>query len=173
MATCAACRKPIRNGQKIALSGPEVFHRECAMGGTTESIGNKLRARALELQAELDRKTSDLERVRAELDNLRRINTDAHKDNARLQRDVDAARIQLSKMRDAYELANDDANRIIVQRDNARRERDAALSHVALLETLARSVPVAPVVVTPDVTEREDTRDASEVRFSLIELDKP
>lgn len=149
------------------------------MGGTTESVGNKLRARALELQAELDRKTSDLERVRAELDSVRRINTDAHKENTRLAGVVWARDAQLKTMRRDVELATEQLeivtrglNTAHRDRDILSRQRDAALSQVALLETLSRNVAVAPATST-DVTDKEDTRDASEVRFSLLELDKP
>jgi hypothetical protein len=173
-ATCAACLRPIiKGGHPFVLSGTEVFHRACAQS-IERSIATKQK---LEIQR---LKSAELE-SRREAANAR-IETQVAQNNAReseqnTQRAMDQLAVE-RELRRAAEAQRRAADRATERAAQARREVEDDLTSVRGQLTAARNeilrlqneairnatdqLPVPPVA---------DSRDATEIRFSLLELD--
>lgn len=164
-ATCAACLSPIAAGDRFVLSGTEVFHRTCARG-INRSQRTRMELRILELERELAAE-------RAAVQNLRGA-ADAELNIARkIKREVEGMDRDLRVARAGRDAALRDS--AYWQERHAAAERSKALlrSEIDALTEAAR-VRVAPPPQggeTPAATK--DDRDATEIRFSLLELDKP
>lgn len=164
-AVCAVCLEPIVRGDKFMAVGTEVIHQQCVVGKTQ---GTRQRLQIIDLQ-------HDLAQLRIQLD-------EQTKRNARLYAEAERLIVEHAEYRRdradrlTREIAIKDDYR--EQRDTARRERDALRGELELArrELLAvRSAPVLPVPVAPVATPApepvKDERDASEIRFSLLDLD--
>lgn len=178
MAICAICQQLATREQGIALSGSEVFHQECVRRhGTANSVLNRLKTKLAELELFSVREIETI-RQRAsvledEVRTLRRAADKSKGDRENAQRaqqdlalrkiELDGVRSELRRAREAHKLLKEDFERMAADRDAARRE-------AALHQTLAGQHVVAHVQA--DVTAvGQDDRDATEIRFSLLELD--
>jgi hypothetical protein len=163
-ASCAACLAPIATGERFVLSGTEVFHRTCARGI------NRSKATRLELRVtELER---DLQLARNNLAASRGFGESRAQLADRIQRDKDAVDRDLQKARAARDAALRDssywqerfaaAERLLVR---TRADADAA-------EAIRARPPPPPPQGSENPPVAKDDRDATEIRFSLLELDK-
>lgn len=161
-ARCAACEEPIDRGEKFVLTGTEVFHRRCA-AGIRRSVRTRLELRLIDLER-------DIATARAEIMELKRQTTD-ERDRTR-----DAVRTRLV-IEDDLRVAR--AARDAALRDSAYwRERGESLATELArirgeLETARAAARPPPPVTTAETAPAKDDRDATEIRFSLLELDKP
>lgn len=149
-ATCAVCLQPIVTRNDVRVSGTEVMHRSCAASGQ-ETVGWRQKRQIAELREALTF-AQECEKRQAAL---------LRKERERVDRAVLAADRRV---------------------DNAGAERDAALSDQVRAE-IARDVAIRELNIvraelakrtpTPEVTPppAEDTRDATVIRFSLLDLD--
>ena len=152
---CAICIQPIIAGQKFLIAGTEVVHRVCA------TTGHKTRMQVVEL--ELRRAREDLEHARSRLATV----------EARRQREADG-----HALREAQ--ARRDATK---ERDEHRQQvrgLEAALEDARLALALSATRPpttthsaseMRPEVSTSAPNDAHDTRDGTEVRFSLLEFE--
>lgn len=166
MASCALCMQPIVGSQKFALSGSEVFHRECVVShGTVNSVGNRRRLRIVELEGQVAQLEIALRGAQA------REQTAAEELRIHRQRATDALRNSnsITEQRDEYRRQRDEARR---ERDEANAARDAARRELALHQTLSGAQQHAPPAQSAsDPAPQDDGKDATEKRFSLMELD--
>lgn len=176
MATCAICQLELHRGDGIALAGSEAFHKACVRDhGIANSVVNRLKAKLLEVEAlavrqrdelrnKLDSVTEQLRKsgrrvsdMTSEIEAYRTIDTQLEIKKAELA----GVRHELSALRAEFRELEAEGDILIAERDSARRE-------AALHQLLAQNAPLVAKVITP---EPVDDRDATEVRFSLLELD--
>lgn len=133
------------------------MHRACAVSGN-ETIGTRQQRTIADLTAELSAARESERRLRILHQSAlqRAVNSernarvaDERVDNAGAERDLAVERETLA----------------VMARDSAVRERDAARAELA-----KRPVPTQATPPTQTQTESDD-RDASEIRFSLLDLD--
>ena len=174
-ARCAACLQPIV-GKGFVIADTEVMHTACAQAGRTTET-QRLRASVKRAGEKVD---DAAELVRRAGDTARK----AEQSMVALMRDRDQARNDLRITEQRLEMANARTTESLaregtlraqlhaaeVARDAARRELEGARSELAAYAALR----AAGITTTPSQpAEKRDTRDATEQRFSLIELDKP
>mgnify|MGYP001617547823 CR=1 FL=1 len=153
-ATCAVCMAPIIKGvDKFAISGTEVIHARCVGAGAT--VGTRRKLRIIEQTQTIDNLRSEIgsHLVAAREERVRRAGVESREADYRRQRD--------------------EARR---ERDEAMAARDAAVREVGLRQALgivARADPAPRTEVVPVPEQANDDRDASEIRFSLLEIDEP
>lgn len=179
MATCAICLTPIAGGQKMKIIDTEVIHATCAIHLVHHRTrGQRDRVAVEQLAADLERErrafadanhraaTADAraKELERQVSNLR-ANEGHVVDNLEgVLREVDA----LKHDREGYRRARD---RIRVERDAAIVERDAARRELALHQTIGAGI--APQTApSGSGSPQTPERDATEIRFSLLELDK-
>jgi hypothetical protein len=174
---CAACLGPITSATPFALAGTEVFHVACVKaGGIVRSVGNRRKQRLIELRAEIDQLRIDQAQVVQLREQLKRHDRDH-------ERMIEAERAVARLTRQAAEGEMREAE-YRRQREEARRERDAANAaaeaarrELQLERELRRGVPVSQAPAATTATEGssearvDDGKDATEKRFSLLELD--
>ena len=155
-AQCAICAEPIVKGVKFVLAGTEVFHDRCAaFRGTHTSIGNRRHQQLVDLEA----KVAAFWRQQDELQTQLRVLKDkVVKETERLVQRIEDADANTNSWRRRYEAARADLERAEVERDQARRELAVARQYGM------------PAATTPE-PKPADTRDATEIRFSLLETD--
>lgn len=151
-ATCAICLNPIVARNDVRVFGTEVMHRACAMSGR-ETIGQRQERELAEMRCALvtaqegERRQSvalHQERRRAMNSQRAAVLADERLDNAGAERDEAVSRQVRAEM----------------ERDAALRERNVARAE------LVKRTPA------PDSTpSTADDSNASEIRFSLLELD--
>lgn len=165
-AVCAGCTRPITGRQKFVLSGSEVFHREC-VHLIPESKYWKMKQEILRMRTEIEEERARAARLRTEVNDLER--DVANMRESRNRERENAARFQRETLRASNDLqtSNDRAGRMRSERDAAVARAEAAEREVALHRALG------PVTQPTEPTPAKDDRDASEIRFSLLELDKP
>lgn len=145
-ATCAVCLQPIVTRNDVRVSGTEVMHRACAATGQ-ETIGWRNKRELADLRAQLAQAQGGVARQRDTLARVRAANRELERLLTEANCDRDLAQASQAQAADAMaELLQ---------------ERDAALAE------LAKRPPAQPSTVAPE----EDQRDATEQRFSLLELD--
>lgn len=153
-AQCASCLQPIVQGQRFAFSGTEVFHRECAAQGTTESVGNRQRRQLASLEQRQQQVKSTIERQKAALEEKDRVIAQRNQRIHQLTDDIELA--QTAKV-----LLTEQVTELGQQVQQLTRERDKAREDLALAQ-LPPPAPKGP----------PDHRDDTEIRFSLLEIDK-
>ena len=165
---CAVCVAPIQKNEEFVLGGTEVFHLRCVKArGTAASVGNRRKARLVELQGENAQLRTDLEYARGQLERLGR-------DDRRheLEREVSRLKLQLADLaerEEEYRRTRTEARR---ERDIANLALDTATREIALLRTLGPSRTSTPTPTEQaDPAPQDDGKDATEKRFSLLELD--
>lgn len=183
MAICAICERPLARQQGISLAGTEAFHKACVRtAGTSGSVANRLRAKLIEIETEAvrlrDSLREQLDRVRSELDIQRRKNTELGEragDAKALQFQLDLKKAELAKAQRECTSLDREIGDLVEDCKTLERERDAARHEAALHQMLAyeasRVVQTGTVTVTAATAKEDDERDATEVRFSLLELD--
>lgn len=152
-ATCAICLQPIVARNDVRVFGTEVMHTACARSGR-ETIGTRLQQENATLRSNLVEAQELARRLEADWATVRR--NDSARSAAAL-RVVEQHLADAIVDRDAARAAENTAGRFLTQ---ALRERDEARAE------LARRTPAPDV--SPPV---EDERDATEIRFSLLDLD--
>lgn len=171
-ASCAACLLPIAKGDKFVLSGTEVFHGRCTMRvGTTRSIRARLELRVIEVER-------DLSLVRDQLENQRTATASEREIARRTERERDGIDRELRVARAARDAALRDST---YWQERGRAEKaDGDRLAAALRADLARAradLAAAqarrPLEPTEGQQVAKEDRDATEIRFSLLELDKP
>lgn len=148
--SCAACLQPLVHGVKYVLVGTEVIHSSCARAGM-QTLVQKLQSQLSLARQESARWQSEAATARYEL------------------RIANALGDELETARSGVARLERQAARMLQERNEALAARDAAKRELALRDAIG-----TPRVATPDATETqraEDKRDATEVRFSLLELD--
>ena len=168
MATCAACLEPLGGGEKFVLAGTEVFHRECAKD-IASSIGHRQKQEIVRLRGLLDRATADAEMATQRAQNFEGESRRALSDNRHLQLDLARSETNTRTLRHSVDRARDERDAAIEETRSLsvaveRQRRELAL-HAAM-----GPVP-APATATPDSKAATDTRDDTEIRFSLLEID--
>lgn len=154
-AQCAICMGPITRGMKFVLSGTEVFHPECAaQRGTHNSIGNQRRQQLVELEERVRVMGAKTNQAADVVETTRKRLVALDDQNERLMQDFARAQANERSWRRRY--------------DEAIVERDRALRELAVARQYAQQQPAA--LVTPESKPR-DTRDDTEIRFSLLEID--
>jgi CRISPR/Cas system-associated endonuclease Cas1 len=149
MASCAVCRHPIARRADVCVQDTEVIHRGCAGGATVRQKLEHELAESMRTAEQLTRAALLAQELAAS--RLRQLSSAVagraadNTDNAREQREL------LRRARDAESTAR----RMEAERDAARRE-------LALYQATA----------APQPQPERDERDASEVRFSLLEIDR-
>jgi chromosome segregation ATPase len=159
-AACAICLQPIGNKEQFVLAGTEVFHPSCAgQRGIHVSVRNRQREQLAALEEQLRGTKAAALNLEPR---IRRLESEIH--SARQSHEAMSANLQQALNNEAswrrrYEEVRDERARFEVERDAARRE-------LALMRQLGYQLPEPTGKVTP-----EDTRDATEIRFSLLDLD--
>lgn len=158
--SCAACLSPIDQGDKFVLSGTEVFHRRCA-GNIDRSIGQRQKQEIIRLRAEVARERADAAKFKI----------DAQEEKNTAERFIDrlhqseGAHSSTARQLEAERVQN---RALSAARSQAQRELDTARAEIQRLQiaALERATSAIPEPVKP-----KDTRDDTEIRFSLLELD--
>lgn len=144
-ATCAICQQPIIARNDVRVSGTEVMHRACAMSGQ-ETVGSRQSREIADLRVAL---ATAREGARQQLIFHQK---QVHRAE-RAEREIAEAIAD----RDAARAAEAAADRLVTQ---ALRERDEARTQLA---QRTQALDVSP--------SSEDSRDATEIRFSLLDMD--
>lgn len=171
---CAACIQPITKDEQFVLSGTEVFHLACVKArGTLTSVGNRrkaalasLTARARELEANISEFSARLDAAQREHDRM----VKAEREVARLETQLAQTRERELEYRRQRDHAHHDRDQMNADRLDALAARDSARRELALIQHLAQQA-TAPLQLPDDPVKREDGKDATEQRFSLLELD--
>jgi hypothetical protein len=172
VAICAACEQPIEKGERFVLAGSEVFHK------TKECVSRIAASRYVRMRKEATRLARQNHLLEAE----NRRNADAMKG---AHRRIEAIRADLDGSVEAMKRQLRTAEREraeALSREMAARQECEMLRQVhgntvaeirrlqGLLQEATAKPATAPAPAAPDV---RDTRDDAQVRFSLLELDKP
>jgi len=157
-ATCAACLDAISPREKFVLSGTECFHARCAMTrGTAQSVRRRLELEIIDHRAAIERLRADLTSERSTARHERQVTARIAKERDELSAEVRDAARQREQLIDIHRTAERrltaEYERVLVERDQARREIAVLRDH-------------------PDSKPENTDRDATEIRFSLLELDK-
>lgn len=174
MATCAICQQPLTREQGIAIAGSETFHKACVrQHGISNSVVARLRARLAELETAAVRTQEDLRRrldeVTSKLKEVARSKVELEQrmqDMHRVENDLALKKLELASVRSELRTARDELRQSEDLSIELAQERDAARREAALHQLLAQQAPVQKS------TPEHDERDATEVRFSLLELDE-
>lgn len=172
-AQCAVCRQPITKKTNFRVVETEAVHDEC-LSRVHDSLVTRLRQHVVTFRDRSQRANQDLQRARADLEQ-------AQRDLQRLQREHDLTTGELERLKIEYKsvantyateyqrrhAAQHEAAQERERRVAAERERDAARSELALHQTLSRAAP-SPA---PEAEPAKDERDATSVRFSLLDMD--
>lgn len=148
MATCAICLQPIVEG-RFRLVETEVVHRQCALAGG-ETQGQRMRKQIAALtaqQAVLQREAAD--KIYDAQQSLRTVNERVRRLSAEIS-ERSADNLTLTLTVGAHQATIADLRQQVADRD--------------------RRLATAPPTSTTRA-EEQDTRDATEVRFSLLEFD--
>jgi predicted RNase H-like nuclease (RuvC/YqgF family) len=173
VAICAICEQPILTTREAGAVGSEVVHKACVRMMTASSTvltRTKKKLMEVEIAALTERnilngKIMDLRNenreLRAQLGQLRvRIDD---KIDALTMKDLSILRLQ-SEIRSLADMNAQYSTKFT----ELERERDAARREAALHRAIG--TPVITSIGTPGTV---DDRDPAEVRFGLLELDKP
>jgi septal ring factor EnvC (AmiA/AmiB activator) len=172
VAICAGCQQSLAKGEPFVLAGTEVLHKRCAPLVAAGQTALQ-RARAHHRAAH-----QDVIAARNDASQFRRDRDEARDLAAKLQRVVDeqAVTIESRNRRLSSDRVTIDALR--AESDRLRRRGNELEQQLALEERerreLLREIAARQNVPSPaTVTPERDTRDGTEIRFSLLELDKP
>lgn len=168
-AACAVCLAPIGRGEKFVLVGTEVIHPYCVVGHTKST---KQRLHIIDLEHEISQMRIELEesgrRAAQAVKDMNRMVQDEARDYERLRDRLEAEMARV----EAYRRDRDEAR---VQRDQSRAELEQVRRElvVARMTPVVAPAPAATVVTSAGSTSEpaKDDRDASEIRFSLLDLD--
>ncbi len=175
-ARCANCLGVIIKGTPFLIDETEVFHQSCVREqGTVNSLRNRQHRQLVELEAEqavLERETKDL------LGRIARLDTEHHqlRDRATdaLAREGRAL-AEAASARDARDRIHTTLNRAVREleekQEEARALRHQLTMHETLTAPLRAQAGVTPVSETAPGSAKQDDRDATVVRYSLLELD--
>lgn len=168
-ASCAVCGGAITKGGGFVLVGCEVVHKsQFCLSRAGETKNAKLAAKLAETKRELEYTEEDLGAIRQQLQRAARAGEEAMAAINRVRHD------EAQRERDLFDYKRR-LNVTTIERDNAIEERDAARREAALHQMLARE-PHAPAATSttpppaPAPEPQTDEKDASEIRFSLLEL---
>jgi hypothetical protein len=149
-ATCAICLLPIVARNDVRVFGTEVMHRGCAASGRV-TVGARQQTTVAELRAALA----------SAQEGERRLLLLRQQDQARVDRSIHLADQRVDNAGAERDLAVAREVRATIERDAAVRERDTLR-----VELMKRTPPPTAVHQEP-----EDTRDATTIRFSLLDMD--
>lgn len=170
-AVCAACRTPIAKGEKFVLQRTEVFHERCVTR-SARSVRAELELRLAGLEGDIAQLRYEVESTKATADHNFKV---AERIRAERDRLADQLRSRESNLRAVQRQRDRErADREQLERD-LRDVRDAVERMRAAQPPVAPAAPVtaptgSPQVPTP-AQEETDSRDATEIRFGLLELD--
>lgn len=163
---CASCLQPIDAGQKqFVLAGTEVFHRRCATN-IANSHAERQRQRIIELGADAQKWRNESERLLRQLEDYGR-DLDTTRDNLRKSGD-ELSRLGMTLL-DTRSAQRAELERKDTTIADLTRQRDAARREAQLHQAISNTPPRDPS--PPSTPAENDDRDASAVRFSLLELD--
>jgi hypothetical protein len=171
-ATCAGCEEPIATGEPFMLWGTEVFHKDRAcLRLVRQSVGTrqklaiaKLKQEQLEIDKRAHARDVKLHELEAEVVTQR--------ENLRVEKQAKeramALADDLSKRNEQIAERNIAARQHRVRAAELEKQLADAKAEITKLknEALRRATDDLPVA------KKDDTRDATEIRFSLLELDK-
>jgi hypothetical protein len=150
---CAICMQELT--RPFVIAGTEVFHAECAaQQGTHTSIGNRRHQQLVLMESNHATVKRSYEDIGTQ---LRVLKDKVGKESERMIQRIEDTEATANSWRRRYELARTDVERITAERDQMRAEIEAARR-------------AAPIPATPE-SKPADTRDATEIRFSLLETD--
>jgi len=157
-ALCAACEQPITRRHEFVLNGTECFHRAC--------VNQFHRARSIRQQRELNAANA---RAMEERDAVERARGEIRDLEQRLERAQQELRKSEQRSHQAA-LSASILQQVAMEHEDtigALRRELAGLRAVAVI----RDVRVAPAAPIEESSTEKDTRDATEIRFSLLEID--
>lgn len=170
-AICAGCLKPIGSKEKFVLASSEVFHKTC--------IPLIPQSRLWKMKQEMLRMHGELENEKAEKAMLRNEVADLERDVANMRSSRNLARDEVTRFQreairadELVRTANDRANEMSRRAQRMGSERDAAIARAEAAEReLALHRALGPVTQPAEAegTPGSDDRDATEIRFSLLE----
>lgn len=154
----------IAKDDQFVLSGTEVFHLRCVKArGTSASVGNRTRQQLADVRGEIARMEERQRRIENDADRLAAA-------IAPLNAELDASRAREAEYRRQRDEAHRERDRLNAERIEAIAARDSARRELALIQHLAQQATVAPAAPA-DPVQQDDGKDATEKRFSLLELD--
>lgn len=169
-AACAACNGPITSNDRFVLSGTEAFHRnvECIRGIARSAL---TRAKAETIAA------------REEALSLRRELAEVKISNRDIEEDWDATRKLLLRSENALVIERGKTATERIARERIERDSETSASRRRQLENDLAAARAEIVRLQADAIRRatddlpavaaNDQRDATEIRFSLLEIDEP
>lgn len=152
MASCAACLRPLLRSERFLLEGTEVFHAAC-LGQAYRSKLRIAEQRTRELEAQLGDTRRAAARVEAEAGRFRNEATARAAEVISLEGRLAGARAELDLAQERLRSRQDELQ--------GARNQNAALR-----------AELATVKQERVEDKHEDDRDASVIRFSLIELER-
>jgi len=170
-AKCAGCLQPIEKGQPFVLSGTEVFHRTVRCQRLiAKSVLTRLRTELVQAKAEALENRRQAANARIDKQNLEAEVTQAHQARDRARAVGDSWIAQYRSARDHGNQLQSDNAALTSERAQLRNELAAARAEIAQLKDAALRRATQDIVVQQ---ETNDTRDDTEIRFSLLEIDDP
>lgn len=159
--TCAICLREFAQGETFSIGGTEIFHPSCILSrGTEASIGNRRLRQLQAIEIELARKT---------------------RENDAASRNMQSASEKLSQLQQTIRDIQNHTRDMDGAITNWQRRHGTAIEELAAEREQTESLRAQiaelrarlangnlPAQITPAVKE---TRDDTEIRFSLLELD--
>lgn len=159
---CVGCERLLRKGESYGFRRGRLWHRECFVlfgGKTVEDRGaSAANARAAEASARLTTAEARVRALQGNADRLAERDLERDRERDRERADRVALTRRLSSLE--RELASTQGELL-----RAQRSLEVAIATVAAPAATATPAPTAPP------TALADERDASEIRFSLLDLD--
>lgn len=170
--SCAACEVPFAKGERFVLQGTEAFHRRC-IPQAQRSVLTRTRLELVREKHRADSLHADRARIMRINDDLGDTNRKRLADMEGLSERVDEIAAVMKRQTEAMTRQRETIDRLTstnttlrAANDVLRGERDALRAQLIQQATAALPQPS-----DPPATTAKDTRDDTEVRFSLLELD--
>ena len=153
-ATCAICLVEITKSQRFVLLGTEALHAKCARSGRPTVLQRTMSslAAAREEIAHVDRRLTKLESL---------VKDTTEQDN----------RVRIELINQVSRIATLERQLDQAQAEVGRLEVDLQLLNLQLANPAGSARPTSRAQVTTPDAAQADERGATEIRFSLLELD--
>ena len=166
-AICAGCRATIAKGAKFRIVQTQVFHEQC-VSLIGQSVLAAKSAEAANLRVALAHERSDGAEARVKAQTLERELSYERERNRTLEREVQTWKKISAERSIALESLGSERRRALRERDDAIARGNEARQELALQRAIA--TPAQSTQAAAPATEKPaDDRNATEVRFSLIE----
>lgn len=167
---CAACNEAIGDGDQFALAGTEVFHRRC-VGGIENSHRTRLEQQLIRAKREHLALRSNLAAAKRHADD----NDAMIQKLTRRQDDLEKRWREQETELESLRSLNGDYNRLLAQYRDLQRDLRVANEATERVSAQLRNVQLQALrqpSSEPVESTKVDTRDPTEVRFSLLEIER-